>query len=303
MVTTTMCEEKRELKERLESIMTYKNKSVLMVALSLVLALALAGCSVALGAAKVNTHAPDEDVSQSPSATSTPIVTTIPDEEATQSPAATDAPDVSASPSAASPDGKNENTETQDASGDPVLEAYKAVLRNEAGFFSADNKKDVYLNDFLTNNEIYGTAFEVTRYTVLDMDGDNVPEVVLELSVGGEPQFFEALHYMNGAVNGYLIPYRGLEALKADGTFSFSNGAADNGWGRLKFGTDAFETDMLGRSESSQGDTLNISYFINNKPVTKESFDSSMNEQSAKSDAVWNEFSQAGIETELSANK
>jgi|AGTN01.2.fsa_nt_gi Antirepressor regulating drug resistance, predicted signal transduction N-terminal membrane component len=288
IVTTTMCEGKRELKERLESIMTYQNKSVFMVALSLVLALLLAGCSVALGAANVTGQISDEEASQSPAATDTPGVSTIPDDEASQFPATADTPGVPTSPSAAD---------------HSVLEAYHAVLQNQAEFFSTDNQKNLYLNDFLTNKEIYETIFSVTHFTVLDLDGDQAPEVVLELSVGGNPQFYEVLHDMNDTIYGYLIVYRGLTELKADGTFLFSSGAADNGAGKLKFESDAYMTDPLAYSQSSQGDTtLTITYFINNEQVTKEAFDSFVNEQSGKKDAVWYEFSQQNIETELSAN-
>lgn len=210
----------------------------------------------------------------------------------------------SSTSSAASIDNKSESTRTEILSNNSVLEAYKAVLQNKAEFFSTDNKKNLYLNDFLTNKEIYGTVFKVTHFTVLDMDGDKVPEVVLELSVGDEPEFYEVLHYSNGVVYGYLIVYRGLEDLKADGTFRFSSGAADTGWGKLKFDSNTFKTDMLGYSKSSQGDAnLTISYYINDKPVTKESFDASINEQSGKKDAVWYEFSEENIETELSANQ
>ncbi|MEW9095491.1 MAG: hypothetical protein AB2417_10460 [Clostridiaceae bacterium] len=197
----------------------------------------------------------------------------------------------------------NLNNKTQMLSNNSVLEAYKAVLQNKTEFFSTDNKKKLYLNDFLTNEEIYGTIFKVTHFTVLDMDGDKVPEVVLELSVGNEPEFYEVLHYMNDTVYGYLIVYRGLEGLKEDGTFRYSSGAADNGFGKLKFELDAFKTDILGYSKSSQGDAnLIISYFINNKPVTKESYDSFVNEQFGKKDEIWYEFSQKNIETELSIN-
>jgi beta-lactamase regulating signal transducer with metallopeptidase domain len=319
IVTTTMCEEKLELKERLESIMTYKRKNVLMVAVSLTLTLLLAGCSVALGAANVTqlpaepspsstatetpiaTTMPDDEISQSPIATATPVVSTMPDNEVSPSPEATDAPSVSPSPSAASSAVKSENTKPQAIANDPVLEAYNAVLQNKVEFFSTDNKKKLYLKDFLTNKEIYETTFTVTHFAVLDMDGDKVPEVVLELSVGGEPQFYEVLHYTNNAVNGYLIVYRGLTELKADGSFLFSSGAADSGVGKLKFEATAYTTDMLGYSQSSQdGDNLTISYFINNQSATKKAFDSFMNEQTGKKNAVWYKFSQTNIETELS---
>ncbi len=284
VVATTMCEGKRELKERLESIMSYKSKSVFAVAVSLVLALLLAGCGVALGAANV-TQMPDE-TSQSPAATDTPGVLTIPGVEASPSPAASNPSDTPASPSSAN---------------NPVLAAYNAVLQNKAEFFSTDNKKSLILNDFLANKEVYETVFDVTRFTVLDMDGDKVPEVALELSVGGNPQFYEVLHYMNDTVYGYLIVYRGLTGLKADGTFLFSDGAADSGVGKLKFDSSAYTTDKLGYSQSSQDGTgLTIAYFINNQSAAKEAFDSFINEQSGKRDGDWYEFSQTNIEFEFS---
>lgn len=266
VVTTTMCEEKRELKERLESIMTFKRKNVFMVALSLVLALSIAGCSMALGSAN----------SPSPDAADTPDVATTPD--AAQSPAPQDTPSAPASPSS--------------------LDTYKAVLQNEAEFYSIDNKKNVTLHDFLTDND---PTFNVKRFTVLDMDGDSLPEIVLELSVGDNPYFFEVLHATDGAVAGYMLPYRGMEELKADGTIRFSSGAADNGWGTLRFDQNAYTIDVLGQSESSQDDAgMTVSYFINTEQVAKEAYDSFSDEQFAKDNAVWHAFSQENIDAELS---
>lgn len=209
--------------------------------------------------------------------------------------------DTNVPPSPTSLDNDSENKETPMPSNNSVLEAYKAVLEDKTEFFSADNKKKLYLTDFLTNEEIYGTIFKVTHFAVLDMDDDKV--VVLELSVSDEPQFYEVLHYFNDTVYGYLVVYRGLEDLKADGTFLYSNDAADNGIGKMKFNEDAFETDILGYRESNQvGENLIISYFINNKPVAKESFDAFMNEQHEKKDVVWYELSQKNIETEFATN-
>lgn len=193
---------------------------------------------------------------------------------------------------------------TNPSSSDSVLEAYKAVLQNKAEFFSTDSQKNLYLEDFLTNKEIYGTTFKVTHFSVLDMDGDKVPEVILELSVGDEPQFYEVLHDINGTVHGYLMVYRGLEELKEDGTFHFSNGAADNGWGKLKFQSKAAETDLLGYSQSSQNNgNLTIAYIIHNKEATKEAFDAFDKEQAGKKAVVWYEFSQQNVEAQLAAKK
>ncbi|ABX41763.1 hypothetical protein [Lachnoclostridium phytofermentans] len=202
---------------------------------------------------------------------------------------------VPTSPTPTILDSINENTETQIPSNNSGLEAYKAVLQNKTEFFSTDNNKKLCLNDFLTNKENYDTIFNVTHFTVLDMEDGKV--VVLELSVGDQPEFYEILHYANDTVYGYLIVYRGLEQLKADGTFLYSSGAADNGIGKLKFESDTLETDILGYSKSNQSDDkLVILYSIHNQPVTKELFDAFVNEQLEKKDVIWHEFSQKNME-------
>lgn len=199
-----------------------------------------------------------------------------------------------------SPDGDNEAQPQTPSDNEPASDPYQAVLLNNATFFSTDSKKDVLLNDFLTNKELYETVFEVSRFAVLDMDGDQAPEVVLELTVQGNPQFYEVLHMKDGTVYGYNIVFRGLLMLKADGTFSYSGGAADNGYGKLTFQPDSYETTVLGYMESSQNDDgMTISYYIDNQPVTEEAYGAFSKEQDAKEDVVWHEFSQANIEAEL----
>ena len=208
---------------------------------------------------------------------------------------------ATSSPSpAASPDGNSETAAPQTPSNESSLNPYQAVLLNNAEFFSTDNKKEVLVNDFLTNKELYGTIFKASRFAVLDMDGDEATEVVLELTVQDNPEFYEILHMVDGKVYGYNIVYRGLERLKADGTFSYSNGAADNGYGNLKFQSDAYETEILAYMQSNQSnDGMTISYFIENEAVTEEAYQSYMKKQDEKEDVVWYELSQTNVETEL----
>ncbi len=218
---------------------------------------------------------------------------------ATVDPTDTDIPVISPSSDATS--GVTEPEPTDANAGNPESEAYKAVLMNNAAFFGVDNKKDLLFNDFLTNQELYGATFVASRFAVLDMDGDGVSEVVIELTVNDSPEFYEVLHFADGKVYGYNVVFRGLEQLKADGTFYYSNGAADGGYGKLKFQPDAYDTEILAYTESSQtGDDLTIAYFVSNESVTEEAFQTFQTEQDGKSDAVWYEFTAEHIEAELS---
>jgi hypothetical protein len=205
-------------------------------------------------------------------------------------------------------DSNNENANTQPPSNNAnsALAAYKAVLQDKAEFYSTDNKKKVYLNGFLTNEEIYGVAFKATHLAILDMDGDKVPEVVIELITATQldkyPAFYEVLHYMNGEVYGYIFGIRALGALKADGTFGYSNSAFDNGFGKLRFQTATSEMDTLGYEKPANVDSTDEVFFINNKQVTSAAYDSFIKEQGTKKDATWYEFSQESIDKELSVN-
>jgi hypothetical protein len=180
------------------------------------------------------------------------------------------------------------------------IEAYRSILQNTGLFYSTDNKKEIYLQDFLSSGGSgYEAELNLTHFTVIDMDGDNISEVVLDLSFPGSEgsDLYEVLHYMNGTVYGYLIPYRGLEELKNDGTFMYSNSAFDWGFAKLKFTSENYEYNRSGYSEASDKGIL---FFLNNNPCTEESFDKFRSEQEAKAAAVWFEFSQENIELKLS---
>ncbi|WP_238917445.1 lysozyme inhibitor LprI family protein [Clostridium sp. YIM B02555] len=197
----------------------------------------------------------------------------------------------------------NESEKTQlssDNNKSLEIEAYKAVLQNKAEFFSTDNNKDVYLNDFLSNEEIYGTVFKLTHFTVLDMDGDGIPEIVLELTVGNYVEFYEVLHYMNNKVIGYIQVLRGFGNLKTDGTVHYSNSAFNNGYRKLNFKTNACEDYILGyhNTDDNNGNPIRT-YFIDDKPATEEAYNAFVKEQDEKKDVVWYEFSQENIETKI----
>jgi hypothetical protein len=182
-----------------------------------------------------------------------------------------------------------------------AMEAYKIVLQNKIEFYNTDSKKKVYLNDFLTNENIFvGVKIKINQFTVLDMDGDQIPEVVLKLTVGEETDFNEVLHYMNGEVNGYFFVKNQLCDIKNDGTFRWlSGGLMYNGYGKLKFQNKSYELDELAYLNSKYNDesytTLTSSYYINNKLVTKDLYQSFVKEQDAKKDVKWYEFSQENI--------
>jgi hypothetical protein len=214
----------------------------------------------------------------------------------------TSAPTITSSAHITPSESKPENNKSL------AMEAYKIVLQNKIEFYSIETKKKVYLNDFLTNNEIYGTASKINHFAVLDMDGDKIPEVVLGLTIDENPNFVEVLHYMNGEVYGYFFGNDQLSDLKTDGTFRWlSGGLTYNGYGKLRFQTHSCEIDNLAYHESSATDesftTFAIAYYINNKLVTEDSYKAFVKEEDVKRDVTWYEFSQENISTVTSKTR
>lgn len=197
-------------------------------------------------------------------------------EPASSSDAPTDSPE--ATPSATSP-----------------LSAYQSVLQNKAEFFSTDANKNLnidQLNQAVSDDS--SVTAKATKFAIVDLENDGTPEVILWLVVNNNDYYgFEVLRYQDGVVYGYTLWYRAFMNLKADGTFSFSSGASDNGFGTVKFTEKAYSVDKIGYCEGSL-------YFVDHKSATEADFLSAINKQSEKTDATWYDFTDNNIETVLS---
>lgn len=172
--------------------------------------------------------------------------------------------------------------------GDPVIEdTLRSVLRGERGFYNVETGESCFATAFPDSD---GLPVTVYRYAWLDMDNDTIPEVVLWLRRGDDIYQLGSiiLQYKGSVVYGYPMGYRSLfpENLKTDGSYSWSGGAFYNGWGKMDF---------------QQGGTVNTiwrdydKFYVNGNPATEEAFDQAEEEQLAKPDVAWHDFSGADL--------
>lgn len=114
-----------------------------------------------------------------------------------------------------------------------VMEAFRSVLLNQAAFSCTDKVPDCNenvireYNGFLNEmSQSYAYSEQVCRFAVVDMDGDSVPEVLLELDdyVG-----YIILRYVDGQIQGNVLGYRSMSSIRENGTFQ-SEGSAFEGW-------------------------------------------------------------------------
>ena len=86
--------------------------------------------------------------------------------------------------------------------------------------------------------------------------------------------------------------YRSMLSLKADGTFSFSSGAADNGFGYLNPEGDLIFLVKLAESVSSEE---NVSFFLNGEKVSESQYRDAVAMQDRKPDAIWYDLSDENV--------
>ncbi|MGM9606937.1 MAG: XAC2610-related protein [Oscillospiraceae bacterium] len=184
------------------------------------------------------------------------------------------------------------------AEGAAALDAYRAVLRGEATYFNTFAGEDLTIGQ--PWSQAGSVTIKVTRFAVLDLDRDGLPEVVLWLNYNGNDYIgFQILRVQDGAVYGYNLVYRAFEELKADGTFSFSSGAFDNGWGTITFAGDSYSVDQVSYCASSYDfdahQYLSERYVVDHEDASGEEFEAAAGRQFAKPDASWYDFTEDNI--------
>ncbi|HHX27481.1 MAG TPA: hypothetical protein GX716_00575 [Firmicutes bacterium] len=180
------------------------------------------------------------------------------------------------------------------------VSAYEYVLQGKIHLFSVDAAQHLHISQLSQALSTDGSVeTRVTKLAVVDLNSDETPEVVLGLAVNDNEDFgFEVLHYQDGVVYGYAFPYRALMDLKADGTFSFSSGAADHGFGTLEFTDKGYIVHRVTYCESRYSTTQEqtVSYFVDGQEATEEDFLSAIARQSEKPDVSWHDLEHIGLQ-------
>ena len=169
------------------------------------------------------------------------------------------------------------------------LSAYRAVLCGDAPVLT-EGYGQAYLNRWPASFDDRQLSFP--RFALVDMDADGAREVLIEEAFDGIGVYgYVILHAEGGVIYGYELVYRACLDPKADGTFSYSSGAADYGFGKLTFSGVSYA--IIAQTYSEGG--ANIAYVVDFAPATESAFTAAINAQAAKPDAVWYELTDANI--------
>lgn len=127
------------------------------------------------------------------------------------------------------------------------------LLENHA-FYSHDFEKEMSIAEYC---ETFGAGSDITvevpKFTVVDMDGDGVSEVVLWIRVNGTSDYGTmVLRYQDGKVYGTSFAYRQLFNLRKDGSFDYSGGGDNDGSAVLKFTQFDCYSEKISRSDQDE---------------------------------------------------
>lgn len=111
-------------------------------------------------------------------------------------------------------------------------------------------------------------------YQRADVDGDGEEELALLVRLGGAVNYgYLIIDGQKEGLIGYEVPYRGFRELRYDGTFGFSGGASNSGYGRMVFTPSGWTIAKTTWSEENDGE---VSYFVNGERASRSEFDADM---------------------------
>ena len=165
------------------------------------------------------------------------------------------------------------------------------------GWYINDDSVE-YFSDLLMNLED-GNTIQITGYTIVDMDSDLQPEVVLMLE-GMLDGYYLVLHYNNQdeelPIYAVLFGYRGMSQLQQNGVYAGSSGADTYGYYVSDFDLDrTFQEIEMAKVENGQ-------YFVQSKAVTKDEFDGYYQNVLADYMVEWRDYSLATLAEEVRAS-
>lgn len=173
--------------------------------------------------------------------------------------------------------------------------AFRAVLLNEATVFCTNKlpKSAAYITEFegFLSEMPYGYDYarRIDRFAVVDLDGDAIPEVVLELAEYGG---FIVLRYGEGQIHGNVFGYRSMNLLKENGAFHGASSAFEGSVGKLCFiGDTVVDDDKLRFLESINRE----SYYIDDILVDSSEYERAFALFNETPEAEWYNYTEETV--------
>ena len=174
-----------------------------------------------------------------------------------------------------------------------AVDMLKKVLRSEAGFLNpySDNADAEYLSGIYMDKDTTIMDFKL-EHAVVDMDGDGIPEVVLNLM---GPDIRILFHYTDDGVVGHFLGIKEMNGIFYDGTFSWGS-ATRNGYSRITFFGKAYKHIDLAYYDGTHPNLESHRFVIDSVEVTAEEYSIFVDSQNRKEEVKWHHFTTYNLE-------
>jgi hypothetical protein len=145
----------------------------------------------------------------------------------------------------------------------PIMEAFIDVLENNMPFIVDFQNEHILVSDYM---KTWDEGFYIVQFAIVDMDGDGVPEVIIQ---SPNHIFRMVFHYWNGEIYGYTFGFREMQTVDKNGTFISSGSAFNTNLNKLEFINGTYEKTIMAYSDLNRNDN-SMMYFIGNEQVPEE---------------------------------
>lgn len=147
-------------------------------------------------------------------------------------------------------------------SSEEIQQKFIDILTRDGVFYSRGDQKATTLAEDCSSASVWiGAPVTISQAAAVDMDGDGILEVILQIVInGGNQEGVWVLHYQDGEVQGQHYYTRQLGSIKQDGSFHWSGSASNSGAARLVFGADWTKEAVSTASYDAQADICWMNY-------------------------------------------
>lgn len=165
-----------------------------------------------------------------------------------------------------------------------IPKLFMPIINDQQSFCVADYHAQDGISHYYLSNFLAERQDTIKRYTLIDMDGDNQEELIMEL----EREEDKLIIRKDGSsFIGFRFGLRGMYRINLDGSFLWNTKAGKIfGCSKLQFNGNEYNEIELWRVELSTDNTT-FEYFVDGKSVSEEYF----NSKAVESDEiVWHQW-------------
>lgn len=168
---------------------------------------------------------------------------------------------------------------------DDLLNIFANILNNAVVFSDPYDNILVKLLDL----EYEGYKLVPVSYTLLDLERDNVPELLVNVKLGSA-DFVYVFHWSYDGTKCFSFSNKQMQEPKIDGSFMMSGGAGDWGAYRIKFSDESYMIDSVGFMETTDNGNMTHIYHIGDKLVDEDQYMEFLDQYMNQDEPTWFDY-------------